>query len=384
MLDRSDRSRSCREPALNSVARSRRLAAAGASAVVVSGLALAAAPGFDYLRIPAPHAETEAFLRERGVSLAEAIEIVEAETAGGVVADISFATDATPWDTIIALVYHGDGLATRFHLDGDTGGVIESFDVPRLPGWEVDGDAVVGANGASWWTVEAGDGDAAPAPTSNVRMEYTGYLLDGSVFDSSVEIGRPITVPIGSLLPGWSEGMSDMVAGERRKIIVPPQLAFGSIGSPPKIPADATLVLDVELLKIVDYRTVPETPPGEPVVGEPITTATGLKYWDLEVGAGDPIPVLDALVDVHFVGYLTDGEVFQRTSPEGAVERVPSRILLRRWLTGASEGVIGMRPGGKRKLIIPSQLGYGTSPRGGVPAGATLIIDIELVDMVNR
>lgn len=105
-------------------------------------------------------------------------------------------------------------------------------------------------SGLMWFVLQPGDG-AVPARTSTVKVHYTGWLLDGTEFDSSVARGTPATFPLNRVIKGWTEGVSMMRVGEKRKFIIPSELAYGSRGSPPKIPANAPLEFDVELLDIV-------------------------------------------------------------------------------------------------------------------------------------
>ena len=86
-----------------------------------------------------------------------------------------------------------------------------------------------------------------------LHMHYTGTLhADGSQFDSSIPRGQPFTFPLGAgrVIKGWDQGLVGMCEGEKRKLIIPPQLGYGASGSPPKIPGDSVLVFEVELLRI--------------------------------------------------------------------------------------------------------------------------------------
>ena len=91
-------------------------------------------------------------------------------------------------------------------------------------------------------TVVAGD---------TVSIHYTGYLLDGTVFDSSVQRNQPITIPVGMgrVIPGWDMGVPGLRPGGKRRLIIPPELAYGDRARG-KIPADATLVFTLELIEI--------------------------------------------------------------------------------------------------------------------------------------
>ena len=103
-------------------------------------------------------------------------------------------------------------------------------------------------------------GSGAVATTGKeVTVHYTGWLYDpkaadkhGKKFDSSRDRGEPIefTLFAGDVIPGWDQGISGMKVGEKRTLVIPPNLAYGSAGSPPLIPPNATLVFDVELTAV--------------------------------------------------------------------------------------------------------------------------------------
>ncbi len=99
--------------------------------------------------------------------------------------------------------------------------------------------------------VEQGFGDPARAGHT-VSVHYTGYLQDGTKFDSSVDRGEPFSFPLGAgkVIRGWDEGLVGLKVGGRRKLIIPPELAYGSRGAGRLIPPGATLVFDVELLEV--------------------------------------------------------------------------------------------------------------------------------------
>ena len=104
-------------------------------------------------------------------------------------------------------------------------------------------------SGLQYEVLNMGDGDK-PASTSSVTTHYHGTLIDGTVFDSSVERGTPASFPLDRVIPGWTEALQLMPVGSKWRLVLPPDLAYGERGSPPTIQPNATLVFDVELLSI--------------------------------------------------------------------------------------------------------------------------------------
>src|SRR5262245_54507316 len=99
-------------------------------------------------------------------------------------------------------------------------------------------------------TVKPGTG-ASPTATDKVKVHYTGTLIDGTVFDSSVQRGQPAVLPLDGVIKCWSEGMPTMKVGGKAKFVCPADVAYGDRGMPPRIKPGATLVFEVELLEIV-------------------------------------------------------------------------------------------------------------------------------------
>jgi FKBP-type peptidyl-prolyl cis-trans isomerase len=119
-------------------------------------------------------------------------------------------------------------------------------------GFEIDSSALTKtASGLQYQDVVAGSGQTA-APGQVAVVHYTGWLTDGTKFDSSRDRGQPFSFPVGGgqVIAGWDEGVAGMKVGGRRKLVIPPELGYGPMGSPPVIPAAATLVFDVELLEL--------------------------------------------------------------------------------------------------------------------------------------
>jgi FKBP-type peptidyl-prolyl cis-trans isomerase len=98
--------------------------------------------------------------------------------------------------------------------------------------------------------VKAGTG-ASPAATDKVKVHYTGTLTDGTVFDSSVQRGQPAEFPLNGVIPCWTEGLQKMKVGGKAKLVCPASIAYGERGAPPRIPGNAVLTFEVELLDIL-------------------------------------------------------------------------------------------------------------------------------------
>ena len=106
-------------------------------------------------------------------------------------------------------------------------------------------------SGLRYQDVSLGSGTVASAGKT-VSVHYTGWLPNGEKFDSSRDRNQPFgfTLGAGQVIAGWDEGVAGMKVGGRRKLVIPPDLGYGTAGAPPDIPPGATLVFDVELLDV--------------------------------------------------------------------------------------------------------------------------------------
>lgn len=111
--------------------------------------------------------------------------------------------------------------------------------------WETSG------SGLAWMTIVEGSGDSPPTPSTRVRVHYTGKFMDGTQFDSSRDRGEPAAFGLDRVIRGWTEGVGSMKVGERRLMIIPSELGYGSPGTQ-GIPPDSPLFFDVELLEIIN------------------------------------------------------------------------------------------------------------------------------------
>jgi len=112
-------------------------------------------------------------------------------------------------------------------------------------------DAPVQASGSGYSVTHVQEGSGAqPTATDVVVVHYHGTFEDGSVFDSSVDRGQPARFPLNRVIPCWTTGVAEMKVGGKAKLVCPPDVAYGERGAPPRIPPNATLYFDVELIEI--------------------------------------------------------------------------------------------------------------------------------------
>ncbi len=111
-------------------------------------------------------------------------------------------------------------------------------------------EMITTASGLKYQVLKRGTGTVSPKATDTVKVHYHGTLLDGTVFDSSVQRGEPISFPLNGVIAGWTEGLQLMKVGDKFKFEIPPNLGYGARSPSPKIPPNSTLVFEVELLGI--------------------------------------------------------------------------------------------------------------------------------------
>jgi peptidylprolyl isomerase len=252
-----------------------------------------------------------------------------------------------------------------------------SAEEPPQPTQVASSDLTTTASGLKYADLSTGDGDTVKAGDT-ISTHYTIWVQgeNEASFITSSNGSDPLTFTQGAgdtVFSGWEEGVLGMQVGGKRQLIIPPELGPGQAGGG-RIPADATLVMEVEL---VDRQ---EQPVLSRIADDKLTTTeSGLGYYDIVTGEGAEA-ASGMTVLVHYSGWLEDGTLFDSSVTRGE----PFSLTLGAGgvIPGWEEGLVGMKVGGKRQLIIPPDLAYGEAGAGGViPPNATLIFDIELLEI---
>ncbi|NNE68922.1 MAG: FKBP-type peptidyl-prolyl cis-trans isomerase [Rhodothermales bacterium] len=195
-----------------------------------------------------------------------------------------------------------------------------------------------------------------------LKVQYTGSLEDGTVFDSTDERGGSwyFTMVEGQVIEGWLDGMVGMEVGGTRRLVIPPHLAFGrqgrclSDGSCP-VPPNATVIYEITVDALVDDVIIDEVVEGVGVSAEAGT-----------------------LVAVSYTGTFVDGQIFDSTEFSG--QPFVFRLGVGQVILGWDRGLIGMKEGAVRNLVVPPHLAYGsTGVSGSIPPYTTLLFRVEMI-----
>jgi len=236
-------------------------------------------------------------------------------------------------------------------------------------------DTITTASGLKYIITEHGRG-VMPEKEALVSVHYTGRLTNDTIFDSSYKRKKPFSFTLGKgqVIKGWDEGISYLHQGDKARLIIPPELAYGK-RSKPNIPANSTLIFDVELVKVQNpIKIEPYNTKGK----DTITTESGLQYIIVSKGSPKNSKAQKGdIVTVDYTGYFKNGKIFDSSIKR----RKPFRTIVGegRVIRGWDEGLQLMRAGDKYRFIIPYHLAYGQRKRGGIPAKSDLIFDIEML-----
>ena len=251
------------------------------------------------------------------------------------------------------------------------------------------------SSGLYYVVLEEGEG-TSPARSDFINIEYVASLVDGTVFETSnyelaVSSGisredklyGPAKFLLDNLgIQGLREGIMLMKEGGISSIIIPSNLAFGSIDYG-IIPPYSSLIYNVDLLDVIsdpiehEQDLLNQYLEDNDIIVSP--TESGLYYIETETGTGD-LPGINASVTLHYKGYLLDGRLFSGTTNGNPFILSMSATNI---IPGFLEGVEKMRKEGKARLIIPWDIGYGAdgSSEGMIPPYSTLVFEVEIISI---
>ncbi|MBN2682707.1 MAG: FKBP-type peptidyl-prolyl cis-trans isomerase [Bacteroidales bacterium] len=233
-------------------------------------------------------------------------------------------------------------------------------------------------SGLKYKITEKGKG-IKPKDGDKVQVHYTGKFTNDSVFDSSVTRGTPFEFELGAgqVIKGWDEGIALLNEGSKATFIIPSDLAYGP-GGRGTIPPNSTLVFDVELIKVTPGIRI------EPYKWEKTeknTTESGLTYYIVEKNPEKSTKAgYGKTATVQYSAFLENGKMF-----DSSVKRNQPAM----WelgtgpLKGFDEGISYMSVGDKYRLQIPAELAFGNRQIPNIPAGSTIYIDVELLNVVE-
>eukprot|EP00095_Tigriopus_kingsejongensis_P000106 maker-scaffold2108_size20737-snap-gene-0.0 protein:Tk00106 transcript:maker-scaffold2108_size20737-snap-gene-0.0-mRNA-1 annotation:"peptidylprolyl isomerase" len=193
-------------------------------------------------------------------------------------------------------------------------------------------------SGLQYKIIKQGTG-AVPTAQDKVKTHYTGTLIDGTKFDSSVDRGEPATFGVTQVIKGWVEALQLMPEGSKWELYIPHTLAY-------------------------------ENAKKEGVV----TLPSGLQYEIMTEGSGEK-PAATDTVKTHYHGTLIDGTVFDSSVQRGE----PISFPLNGVISGWTEGLQLMPVGSKWRLFVPSNLAYGERGQGAIQPHSTLVFEVELL-----
>ncbi len=230
-------------------------------------------------------------------------------------------------------------------------------------------DAVTTPSGLASKVLTPGTGTDHPGQNDTVKVDYTGWTTDGKMFDSSVKPlhpgrpAQPLSISLGRVIPGWTEGVGLMVVGEKRRLWIPEELAYkGKPGAPAGM-----LVFDIELLDITPGPKPPADVAAAPA--DAVKAKDGLATKVTQPGTGTAHPQANDAVRVNYSIWQPDGKLLDASKDKPAVRPVTG------FSEGWAEGIKLMVVGEKRTLWVPAALGLPSRP-GGAPTDATIAVEL--------
>ncbi len=253
-------------------------------------------------------------------------------------------------------------------------GAFAQVPVPEIPTETppIPADTVVVTtdSGLSYSVLAQGNGGNSPVYGDRVKVHYTGWLVDGTLFDSSRQRNQPAEFAVGRVIDGWNEALGLMTPGSRFKLTIPAALAYGEEGRP-GIPANSTLIFDVELLAIT-ARTMAYVPWDAAAVQ---TLDSGLEYVPIHNGSGQACAEADAVM-IEFAMYDEAGKPVLSSAMEGAPLLGDPKKLPLEFLT---ELMANAHQGTHVNILVPSEKMSRLKGMPGVVEGQSYLWQVKII-----
>ncbi len=228
-------------------------------------------------------------------------------------------------------------------------------------------------HGVAYITLKKGTGHDKPEPGDVATVNFTVWTTDGRLVNSSIINGKPASVPLGRVIPGWTEAMTTMVAGERKRFWIPEKLAYHGRQGP-----KGMLVMELEM---VSFKKKPKPPAVPDDVAAPPKSATrtpeGVSYVVRAKGTGTEHPGPTSTVTVDYTGWTTDGKQFDSSITSGRPATFSLNQVIKGWTIGLQTMVVGQ----ESRFWIPRALAYPNDP--SKPQGM-LVFDVKLLSIDKK
>ncbi len=246
---------------------------------------------------------------------------------------------------------------------------------PAIP---ADTDVKTTASGMKYCVLTPGKGGRLAKAGDQARVHYTGWFTDGRVFDSSRPRGQPLMVdPVGGgkVIKGWDEAIQLMSVGERIKITLPPELAYGKRGFGKDIPPDTTLIFEMELVELV---ATPEFHEAHADLTK--TLANGLKYESIVEGNG-PMGDATKTFEIKYAFWNTSKKLLDYSDKMGRTLKINMNHTPFPFFKDALPMI---KTGGRMRFEVPAELCFKDKDNGAdLPPNSTTIWELELVQLIQ-